>query len=80
MFNLRNGIYLMDISSQEDGEFIGAFTLDELGPALYAACVNRGVNKVHLYGATDFLNGIVDDINRLSMENYSKTFIDIQIN
>lgn len=63
---LNQKIYITD---GEKVNLLGTAEYSNLGNALIAFCNNCGVDKIHLFGAEDYMGKIIKDINKINYKN-----------
>lgn len=59
---------------------LGCYSIDELGSNIYNMCYYNDVNKVHLYGASDFLKKICEDVYNENSLTFNVHPVEIEVN
>lgn len=80
MFDLHQQIYLIDHEANTSKR-LGLCSLETIGKMLVELCFANNVNKVHLFGNSEYAEVIKSDIDMHSgCSAYSNGLIEVEVN
>ena len=77
-FDRYNRLYILD--EQQQIQALGKTELSTLGKLIFAECIEQDISNVHLYGIMDYLEPVINDLQKQQINEYGKIKIQVEVN